>query len=353
MLSLLLFLAGVGAAAYALARYDWETPYGEFPPGGVFIEIPRGMPAAAIARALESSGVVRSALSFHLLTLRYGHARLEAGEYHFERPETPEEVFDTLAHGRIYTVTVTVPEGETMWDIAAQLEAKGVTTREGFLAAARSPALVSDLAPNAPSLEGFLFPATYQFPRRQPGAKIAEAMVRRFRETWTRLTAASNGAPSGAADTKRSPLDAVTLASLVEKETAVPEERQLVASVFANRLRAGMALDCDPTVIYALELAGRYNGRLLLADLRVDSPYNTYRKKGLPPGPIANPGEASLGAALAPAPVKYLYFVATGDGGHVFSRTLAEHNRNVAKYRKREAQVARNHAARGAGKQTP
>jgi len=127
----------------------------------------------------------------------------------------------------------------------------------------------------------------------------------------------------------------------VEKETGVPEERALVASVFANRLRAGMPLDCDPTVIYALILAGRYNGRLLLPDLRVDSPYNTYRRRGLPPGPIANPGEASLRAALDPAPERWLYFVATGDGGHVFSRTLAEHNRNVARYRQREAQLKR------------
>jgi len=264
-------------------------------------------------------------------------------------------VFDTLARGRIYLVSVTLPEGENMFGIAALLEAKSVTTREEFLAAARSPVLVADFAPGAPSLEGFLFPATYQFPRRQPGEKVAESMVRRFREAWAE--SAGKLPAEGRSTAGLGPLGIVTLASLVEKETGVAEERGLVASVFANRLRKGMTLDCDPTVIYALTLAGRYNGRLLLADLRVDSPYNTYRRRGLPPGPIANPGEASLRAALAPAPGKLLYFVATGDGGHVFSSTLAEHNRNVAQYRRREAQAARNARAQArahaAGRSSP
>ncbi len=339
--------AVVGIAAGVL-RADWTTAYAGYGPGGVFFEVPRGLGVAGIARGLAASGVVKSEWSFRALALTHPHARLEAGEYRFERPETPEQVFETLAHGRIYLVTVTVPEGETMFDIAGQLAAKGVTTREGFLAAAESPRMLADLAPGAPSLEGFLFPATYQFPRRQPGEKIAEAMVRRFREAWTRSVAAAADAAGGAKPVGA--LEVVTLASLVEKETRVPEERPLVAAVFRNRLRAGMTLDCDPTVIYALELAGRYNGQLLLADLRVDSPYNTYRRRGLPPGPIANPGEASLRAALEPAEGKWLYFVATGDGGHAFSRTLAEHNRNVARYRQKEAQLRRAARAQAAGK---
>ncbi|HKM90694.1 MAG TPA: endolytic transglycosylase MltG [Candidatus Acidoferrales bacterium] len=346
--SLLAILAGCAAA---VLRRDWTTAYAGYAPGGVFVEIPHGMPEGAIARVLEAQGVVRSALSFRVLALRQRHARLEAGEYHFDQPETPEQVFDTLAHGRIYLVSVTLPEGETMFGIADLLAAKGVTTRQEFLSAARSPALVADLAPGAPSLEGFLFPATYQFPRHQSGEKITEAMVRRFREAWAQSEAALPANESGAA--RIGPLKIVTLASLVEKETGVPEERALVASVFANRLHAGMALDCDPTVIYALILAGRYNGRLLLPDLRVDSPYNTYRRRGLPPGPIANPGEASLRASLEPAPGKWLYFVATGDGGHVFSRTLADHNRNVARYRKREAQLKRAARAHARGRSSP
>jgi UPF0755 protein len=350
----LVLLAAMAVGAAALLRADWITPYAGFGAGGVFVEIPHGMPVAVIARTLEANGVVRHALSFRLLEVRHAHERLEAGEYHFDHAETPEQVFDTIAHGRIYLVTVVLPEGETMFGIAGQLEAKGVTSRDAFLAATRSPALVADLAPGAPSLEGFLFPATYQFPRHQTGERIAEAMVRRFREAWAQVSG-KPGENSGGASRSlgMGPLGVVTLASLVEKETGVPEERALVASVFANRLRKGITLDCDPTVIYALVLAGRYNGRLLLPDLRVDSPYNTYRRRGLPPGPIANPGEASLRAALEPAPGKFLYFVATGDGGHVFSSTLAEHNRNVARYRKREAQIARDARAHAAGKSSP
>jgi UPF0755 protein len=337
-------LAGAAGVAIGVVRADWRTPYAGYGPGGVFVEIPRGMGEAGIARMLAANGVVRSEWSFRALALAHRHARLEAGEYRFERPETPEQVFDAVAHGRIYLVTVTVPEGETMFDIATQLAAKGVTTREGFLAAAQSPALVAELAPGAPSLEGFLFPATYQFPRHQPGEKIATAMVRRFREAWAR---AVGEVPEDERPNARfGPLAIVTLASLVEKETAVPEERPLISAVFRNRLRNGMVLACDPTVIYALELAGKYNGQLLLTDLRVNSPYNTYRNRGLPPGPIANPGEASLFAALQPASGEWLYFVATGDGGHAFSRTLAEHNRNVARYRKKEAQLRRAARAR-------
>jgi len=346
----LLLLAALLAGVFAgVLRADWTTPYAGYAPGGVFVEIPRGLGVAGIARLLEESGVVRSARSFRVLALTHRHARLEAGEYRFERPETPEQVFDTLAHGRIYLVTVTIPEGETMFDIAAQLEAKAITTREEFLAAARNPKLVADLAPGAPSLEGFLFPATYQFPRHQPGEKIAEAMVRRFGQAFSQAAASLSGnnpPPASAAGV----LATVTLASLVEKETSVPEERPLVASVFRNRLKKRIRLDCDPTVIYALVLAGRYNGQLLLKDLRVDSAYNTYRYYGLPQGPIANPGEASLRAALEPAEGNWLYFVATGNGGHLFSRTLAEHNRNVAQYRKREAQLRRAARAQAAAK---
>ena len=345
----LAIVAALIAGAAGVLRADWTTPYAGYAAGGVFVEIPRGTSEAAIARTLAASGVVRSALPFRALELRHPHERLEAGEYRFEKPETPEEVFDTLAHGRIYLVAVTVPEGETMFEIAAQLEAKGVTTSAEFLAAAsRGAGLVADLAPGAPSLEGFLFPATYQFPRHQPGEKIAEAMVRRFREGWSEALASlpEKERPTGAFG----PLQIVTLASLVEKETGVPEERPLVASVFRNRLRKNIALDCDPTVIYGLVLAGRYNGQLLLADLRSNSPYNTYVHRGLPPGPIANPGAASLRAALAPAGGDWLYFVATGDGGHAFSRTLAEHNKNVAHYRKKEAQARREARAHAAGR---
>jgi UPF0755 protein len=353
---LLLFVAIVLvliAGAAAALSLDWKTPYARPERGGVFVDIAHGTSAAAIARQLESSGVIRSAFSFRALLLRHPSARLEAGEYFFDRPRTPEEVFDALAYGKIFLTSVTVPEGYTMFEIAALLESKGITSRDGFLGAARDPSLIAGLAPGAPSLEGFLFPATYQFPRHQPPRKVAEALVRRFREAWQTFPENERGA-SGL-----TPLGLVTLASLVEKETGVAGERPLVARVFTNRLRAGVALDCDPTVIYALILggkhdgAGKYDGQLRPADLRVDSAYNTYRRRGLPPGPIANPGAASLRAALEPARGDYLYFVATGDGGHVFSRTLKEHNRNVAQYRRRLAQLAREAAGRAGGKSTP
>ncbi|HUJ39141.1 MAG TPA: endolytic transglycosylase MltG [Candidatus Acidoferrales bacterium] len=346
----LLVAAGAAGVAVGVLRADWRTPYAGYAAGGVFVEIPRGMREAGIARTLAESGVVRSEWSFRALATSHAHTRLEAGEYRFERAETPEEVFETLAHGRIYLVTVPVPEGETMFDIAGLLAAKQVTTREEFLAAAESGALVADLAPGAPSLEGFLFPATYQFPRHQAGEKIAAAMVRRFRESWARTVGQvpESERPGGAFGA----LQIVTLASLVEKETAVPEERPLVSAVFRNRLRKGTVLACDPTVIYGMVLAGKYNGQLLLADLRMDSPYNTYRRRGLPPGPIANPGEASLLAAMQPASGEWMYFVATGDGGHAFSRTLAEHNKNVAKYRRKEAAMRRAARAQATAKPT-
>jgi UPF0755 protein len=210
-----------------------------------------------------------------------------------------------------------------------------MATREEFLAAARDPSPVRDIAPRARNLEGFLFPATYQFPRRVAAGDIVGAMVRRFREVWNSLPE-RQALPGGF-----SVEQVVTMASLVERETGIAGERAVISGVFHNRLRRGMPLECDPTVIYALELAGRYRGSLTRADLRFDSPYNTYRRRGLPPGPIANPGEAALRAALAPAQTEYLFFVADAQGGHLFSRTLREHNANVARYRRLQAEAAR------------
>ncbi len=327
----------------AWLAYALYAPYRGFPPEGVFVDVPRGASGKAVARLLAEKGVVRSRVAFEALCRWRSRRALQAGEYFFDRPMTAFQVFDALAQGRIYEIYVTVPEGFTMFDIAALVAAHGLASREAFLEAARDPTQIRDLAPRAPSLEGFLFPATYPFPRHIPAQEIAAAMVRRFRGTWQPLaeTGASRAAPSAEA--------VVTLASLVERETSVPEERPLIAGVFTNRLRRGLALQCDPTVIYALALAGRYGGTLTSADLRFESPYNTYRHPGLPPGPIANPGAAALRAALDPPPVDYLYFVADGNGGHVFSKTLEEHNRNVARYRRQLAQNAQERNAGEAG----
>lgn len=329
-LTLVLLLGFIVAAGWlAAALY---LPHRGFPSEGIFVEVPRGASRRAIARLLEENGVVRSRFAFEALCRWRSRRTLQAGEYFFDRRANALEVFRKLAEGRIYVKTIAVPEGLAMFEIAELVEREGLASREAFLEAARDPALIRDLAPGARSLEGFLFPATYQFPRRPPEQEIVGAMVRRFREAWQSLPEETRHA--------RSIEEVVTLASLVERETLLPDERPLVAGVFANRLRRGIALQCDPTVIYALQLADHYDGALDARDLRFRSPYNTYRRRGLPPGPIANPGIASLRAALSPPAVDYLYFVANTEGGHFFSRTLREHNRNVTLYRRRLAAQA-------------
>jgi UPF0755 protein len=315
-----LLLAILATAYLFLAVY---RPYQGFPAGGVYVDIPRGASLRAIARLLGENGVVRSRWAFEVLCRARKRSTLEAGEYFFDHPATAIDVYDAIANGRVYVKEFVVPEGFTMFDIAAQAESEGFLSREEFLAAARDPSPIRDIAPDAPSLEGFLFPATYEFPRHVSGKDLTGTMVKRFRQVWSTLPAAAHG----------NPREVVTLASLVERETPRPEERPHVAGVFENRLRIGQPLQCDPTVTYALMLAGIYNGKLDGGDLHFSSPYNTYRNKGLPPGPIANPGEAALRAALDPPPTQDFYFVANTQGGHFFSRTLQEHNRNVTNYR--------------------
>lgn len=322
---LVVFLIGPAWLAFALC-----VPYGGFPRKGLFVEVPRGASAGVVARLLAEKGVVRSRLAFETLCRWRSPRTLQAGQYFFDQPATAFEVYRAIVEGRVYQTQVTVPEGLTMFDIADLLAQQGLVNRQAFLRAARDPVPIRDLAPGARSLEGFLFPGKYAFSRHTTPQEIVEAMVERFRETWRELPGVKSDELSAQA--------VVTLASLVARETAVPEERSLVAAVFTNRLRRGLALQCDPTVIYALERAKKYSGSLTFSDLRFDSPYNTYLHTGLPPAPIANPGEAALRAALNPSTVDYLYFVANGQGGHHFSRTFQEHNRNVARYRRLLAQ---------------
>ena len=320
----LLLVAALGAGYLYLALYK---PYQGFADGGVYVDIPHGASQRTIARLLAENGVVRSQLAFELLCREKKRRTMEAGEYFFDHPVTAFEVYDAIANGRVFVKEFVVPEGFTMFDIANLAASEGFLTREDFLAAARNPSPVRDLAPNAPSLEGFLFPATYAFPRHMTGKDMTETMVKKFRQEWAALQAADPPAQVHVQSV-------VTLASLVERETPRPEERPHVAGVFTNRLRIGQPLQCDPTVAYALTLAGLYNGKLDGGDLHYESPYNTYRNRGLPPGPIANPGEAALRAALDPPPTDDLYFVANTEGGHFFSKTLKEHNQNVARYRR-------------------
>ena len=359
-IGLVLFLVAAGTVGWVLRSL--YVPYQGFSSQGVYVDIPHGASRRAIARLLASQGVLRNRWVFEGIS-RWRPARtLEAGEYFFDHPVTALDVFDTIAAGHVFVRELVVPEGYSMFDIADLVAREGFTTREDFLAAARNPMAVRDLAPDAPSLEGFLFPATYQFPRHPTGAQMTAAMVERFRREWAAL--ASQPPPAGEVPQQHAqPLEKiVNLASLVERETPKSDERPLVAGVFRNRLRMNLPLQCDPTVVYSLELADQYDGKLDSGDLEFDSAYNTYRHDGLPPGPIANPGEASLRAALAPADTDYLYFVANTEGGHFFSKTLAEHNRNVARYRRllaaeRKAagltEVPRSDVAKAGGTRTP
>jgi UPF0755 protein len=352
---LYLFLVIVLAAGCYAAWmwYSMTHPYQDFPKEGVFVDIPHGASPRFVGYLLQHDGVIRSKLAFELYARRHPRRTLQAGEYFFDHPMTGHDVFWKIASGQIYEQAFTVREGETIFDIAHDLEAAKFMPAGDFIFAASDPSLIRDFAPEARTLEGFLFPATYELPRHPTASELTAQMVHKFKEEWKRIAASDangqtadggqtaamtpTGAKGQAISNTESPtarLRIVTLASLVERETPKPEERPMVASVFDNRLRKGMRLQCDPTVIYGLERMGQYKGTLTGKDLTFDSPYNTYEHGGLPPGPIGNPGEASLRAALRPAETNFLYFVANTQGGHFFSSTLADHNRNVLKYRR-------------------
>ena len=287
-----------------------------------FVEFKTGSSARHVASELKQAGIIRSRWAFLLLHL-YRHRALKAGEYAFDRSDSMSNVYNRIARGDTYARVLTVPEGYNIFDIAAEVEKLGIDSQQNFLEQARSQvALVHDLDPFAPSLEGYLYPDTYRFARKNKAPDVIAAMVKRFHQEAHQIGLNS--------DVHR----IVTMASIVEKETAVPEERPLVAGVFYNRLAQHMALDTDPTVIYAALLANRYRGTIYASDLKYSSPYNTYRNQGLPPGPIANPGKDSLLAAMHPTHTDYLYFVSDNQGHHRFSKSLEEHQRNVAEYRR-------------------
>jgi UPF0755 protein len=292
------------------------------PSGQKFVMLRSGYTTRRIANELRSAGVIRSERAFLLWHYFHRRSSLKAGEYLFEKPAPLVEVHRRLVRGDIYTHTVVIPEGFTMFDIAQTIEEAGLGTKEDFLKVAQADVdLIRDVAPEATSLEGYLFPDTYELTRTQSMRDIATIMVKHFLQVAAGIGLAT--------DVHRT----VTMASIVEKETAAPEERPLVASVYYNRLAKRMALDADPSVIYAELLMNTYQGGLHHDDLQTKSPYNTYRCPGLPPGPIANPGRGSLEAAMHPAVSDYLYFVSNGNGHHRFARSLEEHNRNVTAFR--------------------
>jgi UPF0755 protein len=351
----------VGAALAVAGWFAWAVLTPVQPPGQIFVMLRPGYSTRRIAAELKSAGVIRNQEAFILWRHLRRRSSLKAGEYVFERPASIIAVQKRLRRGDVYFHTVVVPEGFTVFDIARAMEAAGLGSAKDFLKEAQTDtALISDIAPHAPSLEGYLFPDTYQFSRLMSMQEMAGAMVCQFRQVAFQIGLTAPAATRAVASTESTrprtgcgfvaarvgvtspareptPLDleaTVTMASIVEKETAVPEERPLVASVYYNRLAKNIALDADPSIIYAELLAGTYTGALHHADMHFDSPYNTYTRAGLPPGPIGNPGKSALEAAMNPAQSDYYYFVADAQGHHRFARTMAEHDKNVAAYRR-------------------
>ncbi len=327
-LLLLLVLLAAGGAWWVRTRLT--TPHRGFTEPEVFVDLPPGTGVAAMAARLTEAGVVADPWTFRIAARLSGAERqLQAGEYRFAEPATPVSVVDRLSRGDVFSRPVTFREGLTIREMADVFERSGLGTGAAFERAATTSDRAQSFDPDARTLEGYLFPDTYPLARRVDPDALVQLMVAGF------LRVFDADARAKAAAQNLSVREAVTLASLVEKETALAAERPLVAAVYRNRLQRNIPLQCDPTVIYALMQAGRWRGNLTRAHLQLDSPYNTYRYPGLPPGPIASPGRASIEAALAPADVPYLYFVSRNDGSHVFATTLAEHNRNVATWQVR------------------
>jgi len=323
-LGVVVLLAGVAGTLgllHWLVRHDRYADFTET----VFVDIPHGTSSWSIGEKLTEAGVVRNPWLFQLARLTRPGKPAQAGEYRFAEAATPAEVFARLAAGDVFLIEVRVPEGSNVFDIAAAVERAGLGTAKAFLAEARSPELIRDLAPEAPSLEGYLFPATYRFRRNVPPSDVCRAMTAQFRRVWHELD------PKGG-----DPNRTVTLASMVEKEAVLAAERPRIAGVYGARLRIGMKLDCDPTVVYASLLEGRWKGVIHRSELESKNRYNTYQNAGLPPGPIANPGRDSLRAALHPLETDELYFVAApgGGGAHTFSKDIDAHEKAVASYRR-------------------
>ena len=322
-------LLAIVAAAVMVPKFVLDARFKGFA-APVDLEIAKGESTRVIAAQLAQAGVIQSPYALMAARALHPGAKLQAGSYRFEKAATPSEVFDRLMRGDVVHYEATIPEGSNIFDIATIAGKIPFLNASKMLAILKNPAPIRDLDPLAPTMEGYLFPSTYRLSRHTTEDQLARMMTAEFRRVW------KQSAPPGA-----SAHDVVTLASMVEKESAAKEERPVVAAVYANRLLKNMRLDCDPTTIYAAMLDGRYRGKIHRSDLDSDNPYNTYKHMGMPPGPIANPGAGSIAAALKPdMDSKYLFFVAKPDGSgrHNFAVDLAGHNRNVAEYRRGIAQ---------------
>ena len=314
-----------------MAGWSWwklQQPFQGYAGKERIVTVDPGMGASQALARLQSEGVLADAkmARFYLIYFM-GDKPIQAGQYRFRGPLTAEQVLRKLILGQVINQTVTLVEGLTLEETADRLVEAGLGRREVFLDLMRSPELIADLDPDAQDLEGYLFPETYQFAPRSDEKVVVTTLVKTFRERFNQKVKPLLDRNPG-----RNLRQTVTLASIVEKEARIPSERPLIAGVYSNRLAHGIGLGADPTVIFALKKLGAWNGNIRKEDLRIDSPYNTYRYPGLPPGPIASPGRASLDAALHPADVSYLYFVSRNDGTHAFASTLAEHSQNVAKW---------------------
>jgi UPF0755 protein len=317
-------LAG-GGAWFMHGRLS--TPYRAFSGNEVFVELPAGTSVSGMAQRLADAGVVSDPMTFRIAARLSGADRqLQAGEYRFSEPMSAFQVVTKIAEGDVFTRPITFPEGLTIKEMAVVFEKGGLGSASAFEKAATNTTLAAGFDPGARSLEGYLFPSTYAIGRQGGADATVRAMVEAFDRAFDpelRAEAAARG---------MSVREVVTLASLIEKETAQAAERPIVSGVYHNRLKRRIPLQCDPTVVYALMRAGTWTGNIRKQDLQIKSPFNTYVYPGLPPGPIASPGRASIDAAIHPADVPYLYFVSRNDGTHVFAETLAEHNRNVEQW---------------------
>jgi len=291
--------------------------------------VDKGQGVHDISQNLKEKGIIKNRQSFILgYKIYYFSKSLKAGEYMFNLPISPKDILKILTDGKVYLHSLTIPEGMTRKEIARHLESLNFTDEEGFLAASSETKIISSLDKEATNLEGYLFPETYHFPKGISAENIISTLVSQFKEVFSKEW------QKRASEINMTLREVVILASLIEKETFLREEKKLVSAVFHNRLRIRMKLDCDPTIIYVLKEEGTFKGRLLKKDLKLQSPYNTYRNRGLPPGPICSPGRESIEAALYPAQEKYIYFVSKKDGSHHFSTNFKDHQNAVRRYRK-------------------
>lgn len=322
-----LWLYTEARAAYAIL---FQTTYQGYLEPAATVRLDPGISAESAANRLEAAGVIASARIFvrYLKWQEWTH-RVQAGTYRFQHPMTLPEVARKVVRGEVSRAMVTLPEGWTASRMFRELEAAGIGRYDVYRQLWTDPRRVADIAPEAATLEGYLFPDTYEVPEGVSEDAMTGIMVERFRRVALPLI------QERGARTRRTVHQLVTLASLVEKEAGAPDERPLVASVFANRLDLGMRLQCDPTLIYAEWLAkGEWDGEINRSDLSRPSPYNTYLYSGLPPGPIANPGRGAILAAVEPAQSRYLYFVSMNNGRHIFSDNLRKHNQAVRRYQR-------------------